>query len=89
MIRSDLTKLHLDLVGKCVSSIQIGIISKGRQQHIPADKCLLGIFVLSEKNANLSGSFSDADELTWQCLMKSAATMKLRTSDPSIIELQN
>lgn len=27
--------------------------------------------------------------LTWQCLMKSAATMKLRTSDPSIMELQN
>lgn len=36
VIRSDLTKLHLDLTGKCVSSIQIGIIfCENRLQQRP------------------------------------------------------
>lgn len=33
--------------------------------------------------------FSISHTHTWQCLTNRAATMKLRTSDPSIIELQN
>lgn len=54
-------------------------------------KAILHVYVLHNKFAIISYGEVDLTPhtLTWQCLMKRAATMKLRTSDPSIMELQN